>query len=308
MPLSTFLLAACLTAVGCKPVPAPVQPKTLLIGVDGIQLEPYESLGPGTTLSKRLHYGKAFTGGVIGQPSEQATLAGPGWMTVLTGVWANKHGVTSDDEKWRLAPGYPSLFERLRVANPNAYLSSVVSWPAINTAFLLREKNIVNVRESGLNDQQLIDRSVQILRDTPADFTFIQLGDPERVGQANGFGHRYQQALRAADLRIGYMLDEVEARSHRHPEEDWLVIVTTDHGRDETGRSHGQGSTPEKTIFFASNRAFDLQASEASAPRQHSNALYQFIPQTAIAPTVLRHMRVELQAQWHLDGAPLRER
>lgn len=308
MPLPQLLLAACLTAVGCKPATAPVQPKTLLIGVDGIQLEPYESLGPGTTLSKRLHYGKAFTGGVSGQPSEQATLAGPGWMTVLTGVWANKHGVINDDEKWRLAPSYPSLFGRLREAKPNAYLSSVVNWPAINTAFLLRDAPLIDVRESGLDDQQVIDRSVQIIRGTPADFTFIQLGDPERVGRDNGFGHRYQQALRTADLRIGRMLDEVEARSYRHPEEDWLVIVTTDHGRDERGRGHGQGSTQEKTIFFASNRAFDLQASEASAPRQNSNALYQFIPQTAIAPTVLRHMRVELQRQWRLDGAPLRNR
>ncbi|BBH44523.1 alkaline phosphatase family protein [Pseudomonas sp. KU43P] len=307
MRMTDSLLLACLLLSGCGAGSQVSQPKTLFIGIDGVQLQHYEALGDDTQLKRRLHYAKAYAGGINGRASEQATVSGPGWITLLTGVWANKHGVTSNAESLRVDPAFPSLFKRLRQALPNAYLASVVNWPPINTSFLLEDAQGNDVRESGLSDDQVVERTLEILDRQSADFTFIQLDEPDQVGHSSGFGERYQFALRETDNRIGRLLDKIEVRVKEHPQEDWLVIVSTDHGRDFWGKGHGGVTEQEKTVFIASNKVLNEELTEPSIPEDNPgpNNLYSHAAQTSVAPTVLRHMGVDLQPQWNLDGTPL---
>jgi len=280
MPRYRTLLLLCALLAGCEPTPQALQPKTLIVGLDGVQLSEYEKLGEASNL-KRLHYRKAFAGGIAGSASEQQTISGPGWMTLLTGEWANKHGVTSNALNLRVSPDYPSLFKQLRRAMPNAYLASVVNRSPINTAFLLEDAQDSNVRESGLSDELVTQRALDILGNTPADFTFIQLDDPDAAGHQHGFGPYYQQALRNADAQLGRLLDEVAQRQQQYPREGWLVIVSTDHGRDASGVGHGGQSEGERTIFIASNKPLD-----------------EALPaQTSVAPIVLRHMGINPNAE-----------
>jgi hypothetical protein len=316
MPTSKVLRLAVLVAAilplglffkGCDQRQPPTQPKTLIIGMDGVQLQHYEKLGGDTNLQKRLFYGKAYAGGITGRASEQATVSGPGWITLLTGVWANKHGVVSNVESLRVDPKFPSLFKRLRDALPNAYISSIVNWSPINTAYLLVDAQGNNVRESGLSDEQVTARTLEILENTPADFTFIQLDEPDEVGHASGFGPAYQFALHEADNRLGRLLDKVEERAYKHPQEDWLVLVCTDHGRDYWGSGHGGVTEQEKTVFIASNKPLNEELSQPSIPQDNPgpNNLYGYAAQTSVAPTVLRHMKLDLLPEWKLDGTPL---
>lgn len=305
--LVTAALLLSLLFRGCEHRQPPIHPKTLIIGMDGTQLQYYEQLGADTNLKKRLLYHKAYAGGLNGRASEQATISGPGWMTLLTGVWANKHGVISNAESLRVDPEFPSLFKRLRNALPNAYLSSIVNWSLINTAFLLEDAQGNNVRESGLTDEQVTARTLEILEITPADFTFIQLDEPDEVGHTSGFGPAYQFALREADERLGRLLDKVAARAHTNPQEDWLVIVSTDHGRDYWGKGHGGVTEQEKTVFIASNKPLNEEFDQPSIPEENPgpNNLYAYAAQTSVAPTVLRHMGLDLLPEWRLDGTPL---
>ncbi|MEN5303090.1 alkaline phosphatase family protein [Pseudomonas sp. TWI628] len=310
MRLTALITAGLLLALlfkGCDARQPPMQPKTLIIGMDGVQLQHYEQLGGETNLQKRLFYGKAYAGGISGRASEQSTISGPGWMTLLTGVWANKHGVISNAESLRVDPGFPSLFKRLRDALPNAYLSSVVNWSPINTAYLLEDAQGNNVRESGLSDEQVTARTLDILDNTPADLTFIQLDEPDEAGHASGFGPAYQFALREADDKLGRLLDKVEERAYKHPQEDWLVIVCTDHGRDYQGSGHGGVTEQEKTVFIASNKPLNEELNQPSIPEDNPgpNNLYGYAAQTSVAPTVLRHMGLDLLPEWKLDGTPL---
>ncbi|CAI3795229.1 hypothetical protein GLGCALEP_01237 [Pseudomonas sp. MM221] len=308
MRLASLLLLLFLAMLpGCDPAKNPSRPKALFIGLDGVQLEQYLQLGDATNLKQRLYYGKAYAGGTNGKSSEQLTLSGPGWVTLLTGVWSNKHGVTSDADSQRVNPAFPSLFNRLRQAFPNAYLSSIVNWSPINTVFLLEDAHGADVRESGLPDEQVIERTLQVLGNTPADFTFIQLDEPDQVGHDNGFGERYEQALRKADSEIGRLLDKVDQRRRMFPQEDWLVIVSTDHGRDYWGKGHGSDSEQERSIFIASNKPLNQELTQLSVPAElpGPNNLYGLPAQTSIAPTVLRHMGLKLQPDWLLDGTPL---
>ncbi|MBV4492788.1 alkaline phosphatase family protein [Pseudomonas oryzicola] len=303
----TALLLAALLINGCDFKPLQTQPKTLIIGMDGVQLQRYEQLGGDTNLHKRLLYGKAYAGGITGRASEQATVSGPGWVTLLSGVWANKHKVDSNSEALRIDPGFPSLFKRLRDALPNAHIASIINWSPINTAYLLVDAQGNNVRESGLNDEQVTARTLQILGNTPADFTFIQLDEPDQVGHASGFGPAYQAALREADERLGRLLDKVEERMSQQPQEDWLVIVCTDHGRDFWGTGHGGVTEQEKTVFIASNKPLNGELNQPSIPEDNPgpNNLYGYAAQTSVAPTVLRHMGLNLLPEWLLDGTPL---
>ena len=284
----TSLLLLLLVAIlpGCEPTRHPIRPKALLIGLDGVQLERYLQLGDATNLSQRLYYGKAYTGGINGKASEQPTLCGPGWVTLLTGVWSNKHGVSNNAESLRVDPSFPSLFKRLRLAMPNAYLSSVVRWSPLNTAYLLEDADGADVRESGLSDARVIERTLQILDNTPADFTFIQLDEADQTGHDSGFGERYQQSLRTLDSQIGHLLDKVDERQRLNPQEDWLVIVSTDHGRDYWGKAHGGMSEQEKTIFIASNKPLNQELSQPGIPAENPgpNHLYSLPAQTSVAP------------------------
>ena len=312
MRLASVLLLLFLALLpGCDPTQPPRRPKALFIGLDGVQLEQYLKLGDATQLKQRLYHGKAYAGGVNGKASEQATLSAPGWVTLLTGVWSDKHGVVSDAESLRANPAFPSLFKRLRLALPNAYLSSIVNWPPINTAYLLEDAHGADVRESGLSDEQVVERTLQLLGNTPADFTFIQLGEPDQIGHREGYGEGgnspYLQALRKADSEIGRLLDKVEQRRRMFPLEDWLVIVSTDHGRDYWGKGHGSASEQEKTIFIASNKPMNKELTKPSIPAEMPgpNNLYGLPAQTSVAPTILRHMGLKLQPDWLLDGTPL---
>ena len=61
------------------------------------------------------------------------------------------------------------------------------------------------------------------------------------------------QAIVFMDARVGEIWDAVRERK-QNTDEDWLVIVTTDHGRDAlTGRHHGGQSERERTIWIATN-------------------------------------------------------
>lgn len=307
MPLSRLLLMTWVLLAGCDPASNAPQPKTLIVAMEGVQLDHYEALGDATNLKQRLYYASAYTGGITGLASEQPTVSGPGWITLLTGVWSNKHGVDSNAESLRVDPAFPSLFKRLRQALPTAYLSSVVNWSPINTAFLLEDAHGNDVRESGLSDVQVTERALEILGNTPADFTFIQLGEPDKAGHDGGFDAHYQEALRQADSQLGQLLDKIDERRRNHPREDWLVIVSTDHGRDYWGKGHGGVTEQEKSIFIASNKPLNEELTQPSIPEEKPgpNNLYRLAAQTSVAPTVLRHMGLALQPQWLLDGTPL---
>lgn len=296
------LLAAGLMATA---ISATAAPKTLLIGIDGVQYEKLRALNP--PQFNRLQSAKAYTGGVDGAFSQQGTVSGPGWATILTGVWANKHQVASNDSGLADAR-FPSLFKRIRQAQPNAYIASITNWSPINQRYFVEDVADNNLTLSGLSDENVTSRVVEVLNTTPADFTFLQLSDPDNVGHAKCFGSEYDQALRNADRRLGRLLDAVAKRERERPDEDWLVLVSTDHGRTPPrGCGHGGQTEEEKTIFIATNKPLNAEFSQHAVPPEHPNfnGLYGYAAQASIAPTVLPHMGIESQPGDLLDGIPL---
>jgi hypothetical protein len=123
----------------------------------------------------------------------------------------------------------PTLFGRLKKANAQWSMASITRWDQLVylkdglSYFVLEEK-----------DEGVIHRMVDLLHsDACPDLTYLHLGDVDEVGHVHGFDPSvpaYLESIQATDVLVGRLVGALEARVEAHPDEDWLVITTTDHG------------------------------------------------------------------------------
>jgi len=273
--------------------------KVLLIGVDGVQLEELQKVY--TPNFDRLTIRKAYTGGITGTDTEQGTSSGPGWSTILTGVWANKHQITSNGSD--LAnPEFPSIFKRLRNAQPEAKIASVVNWSQPNTVYFRNEVGSNDVTLSGLSDSAVTSKGIELIQQG-YDFIFLHIDDPDGAGHSSGFGNAYNESLITTDGYLGQLLNAINLSEH-----DWLVLLTTDHGRQPvTGYNHGNQTKEEKTIFIGSNKTLNKEFNSVAENLNNNDfsGLYGHPAQTSLVPTALRYLGVQIEKEWLLDGIPL---
>ena len=278
--------------------------KALLIGIDGVQ---YEQLQQANTPNiDSLLISKAYCGGISNSSNQQQTSSGASWSTLLTGVWANKHGVISNGTA-KANDAFPSLFKRINEARPNAYVASVINWAEPNSKYFADEMPLVDYHKEGISDENVTSEVVALLQNQDPDFIFSHIDAADGVGHAEGFTANYRRTLEIVDGQIGQMLAAVKQRE-AHYDEKWLVLVVTDHGRGTGGYGHGGQSVQEKTAFIASNYAAmnDEFFVNLSAPGSSDlELLYGYTNQTAVAPTILRHLGIELTRQDLSDGNAL---
>jgi Ca2+-binding RTX toxin-like protein len=276
----------------------------VFIGVDGAQLEQYllQGLQGEAQEFLGLDIVESYIGGEKGTASEQATSSGPGWSTLLTGVWTDQHGVTSNNSQ-PVAPEVDSIFERVDAALPDATIASIINWSDINTGHFSLEAGlqdtpgVIDIEQHGLSDAAVTNEAVNLIETVAPDFMFVHLDDVDGVGHNSGFGEEYDAALNTVSDQIGQILAAVEAREASNPDENWLVIVSTDHGRDPAiGSSHGGQTATERRTFIAANQ--DLGT--------FSNP----VPATSVVTTILDFMNIDyalgaggLQSGSLLEGA-----
>ncbi|MGV8917584.1 MAG: alkaline phosphatase family protein [Pseudomonas sp.] len=282
--------------------------KVLLIGVDGLQ---YEKLleainnGDAPTLA-RLFAAKSYTGGIVGTFTQQTTYSGPGWATILTGAWIDRHQVHGNDGLLRNKTD--SLFKLIKTAAPNRQTASIVSWDTINDNFAEDIHNgYINRALQCHDDDRCVATAVsQLLQSGDSDFIFAHFDEPDVTGHAMGFSPEYQEAIQQVDAYISGLLS---ALATRPAEEDWLVIVAPDHGRLlPLGQNHGGQTLSEKTTFIALNKPANEQLSQPIVDPMNPgfDGLYGEASQADIAPTVLHHLGIAPNpATYRIDGQPL---
>jgi hypothetical protein len=90
-------------------------------------------------------------------------------------------------------------------------------------------------------------------------------------------------------MHVGRLVAAVRNRP-TYDREDWLILVSTDHGhRDEGG--HGGDSPEERTVFFL-----------ASGPSVTKGTLPDDVNIVDVAVTALAHLGITIDPAWHLDG------
>jgi arylsulfatase A-like enzyme len=114
------------------------------------------------------------------------------------------------------------------------------------------------------------------------------------IGHRFGDSEQQMKAVGYVDDEVGKLMEAIAYRT-KNFNEDWLLVLTTDHGRDAaTGRNHGGQSDRERTTWIAIN----------SKPNGYFNSGSLAI--VDILPSVANFMDLKLsnETAMELDGIP----
>lgn len=272
--------------------------KVLLVGFDGLQFEKIFEV-PTPNLDK-LKIVKAYAGGIANTSSQQKTSSGPGWTTILTGVWGNKHKVLDNSSSNKSAS--KSLFQLIKESNFSLKTASVVTWGPIHD-FFREQLGYVDYHSKSGGDENSVTEAIRAINEENADFVFVHLDDVDGAGHSTGFGSRYNEAIKRVDEQFGRIVAETTKRT----DEDWLIMVVTDHGRGVGGYSHGEQTTQQKTIFIGLNKEGNEEFNShiTNIPNNDYSGIYGYSAQTAIVPTALTHLGLPIKKEWQLNSTSL---
>ena len=291
-------IAACLLCILATCSAAGTDPfggkHVLIIGIDGCRVDALRA-ARAPNIKALANTGaawfNAYAGGEKGTRTQQPTTSGPGWSSILTGVWADKHHVT--DNTFARANfmklvngrncGYPHLFARIKEKAPNCYLASIVQWTDINEK-LVSGADLL----SSASDGNVARQCAALLAGpkNPA-VIFLHFAGVDGAGHAKSFGPDspdYMKAIEAADMRVGFVMRALRNRPD-FVRENWLVLITTDHGGKL--RTHGDQSPEERTVFIIAN---------GGGFRKKTDPTPCGI--VAIPPTVCRHLGIQIDPSW----------
>ena len=107
-------------------------------------------------------------------------------------------------------------------------------------------------------------------------------------------GHRYgdsepfHEAIRLMDDQMGRLWKAIQYREKNFAE-DWMLVITTDHGRDAaTGKGHGGQSDRERSTWMVTNA-------------KNRNVQFTSTPGIVdIMPTLARHLDITLPKELSL--------
>ncbi|MBN2652529.1 MAG: hypothetical protein JXR63_09105 [Spirochaetales bacterium] len=224
--------------------------KVLVVGWDGVRLDAMLTAKTKNLDSIATDAYVLYTGG--DKDNLQYTSSGPGWATILTGEWADVNGIVNNGIE-RKNSGVPSFLKAVKSIDSNLKIGSAVNWAPINLNILGDELELLEFHSEGVSDDKTADKAVEFIR-SGVDVLFVQLDNPDAFGHGGGFTPfcpSYVGSISVADRRLGRMLDAVYASAAKN-DEDWLVLVTTDHGG--YGKNHGGHSYAERTVWLVSNK------------------------------------------------------
>jgi predicted AlkP superfamily pyrophosphatase or phosphodiesterase len=232
-------------------------PKLLLIGLDGVRadlLPRYLTGSKEDGISEVIKDGGALYLGRAGgsKKKEQRTLTGPGWTTLFTGTWCNEHKVKGTRETSVL----PTIIRTFSEQGFNTIFSATfhkffeIFWKndckALPDVFCRAETDIGVMR-------YMLDAI-----NGSGDAIFGVLDRNDGTGHSSGYiakdGSAYVNAFRENNASARMLVDAAKARP-TYNQEDWLIVITTDHGGYR--KTHGtmfQENTLWATTFFAVNK------------------------------------------------------
>ncbi|MFP3596461.1 alkaline phosphatase family protein [Chryseobacterium sp. SIMBA_029] len=173
------------------------------------------------------------------------TWSGNGWSTMLTGVWHTKHNVQDNNFTNPNYINYPDFLTRAETYNPNLRTISLANWAPINDKIV----RTADVKSNLGSDIAVKNAAVNALQNDNPDILFVDFDDVDHAGHSYGFSSgipQYVSAIQTTDAYIGEIVNAMKNRS-TYSNEDWMVVLTTDHGAVES--SHGGGNLSERNIF-----------------------------------------------------------
>ena len=128
------------------------------------------------------------------------TISGPGWGSILTGVWHQKHGVIDNSFKGANFGEYPSFLARYKTARPQGYAASIAQW--IGIAQIVPKADFAVNPKSGAKTAAI---ACQVLSEKDPDVVFVHFDDVDGAGHSSGFtpkNPKYLEAIGKVDELI----------------------------------------------------------------------------------------------------------
>lgn len=282
--------------------------KAVFILLDGIPADVIEQVSTPALddIAAAGGYARAHVGGELGGPSETPTISAPGYMSLLTGTWGNKHNVSGN---YNQSPNYDywNVFRIVETVDSRKQTAIFSTWTDNRTVLVgegrpgagdfridyaidgLETDTIAYPRQPASAqiaaiDDRIADTAAAYIGTHAPDLTWVYLQYTDDVGHAQGDSEAFAAAVRRADALVGRIWAAVQQRQSRG--EDWMIVVTTDHGRDAaTGKGHGGQSARERRTWIVTNQAALTERFTAGTP-----AIVD------IAPSILQHLRIAVPA------------
>ena len=237
--------------------------KAIILGFDGCRADilaemKKEESGVSLLLEDGASLDLLYCGGInYPEKNTQKTSTAPGWCSILTGQWADVHGITANDI--------------VKEVEPKTLLTSLVENEVIDSSTFItkwaghfdRKKATYNAEkayceEKGLNvafnkldnDEASYNYTLEEVKKADcADFIFVIYEPTDSAGHGKDFSFNnpsYKEAFLKEDK---YAFDTINAIRDRDTfdKEDWLIIITSDHGGIDDG--HGGASIQERMTF-----------------------------------------------------------
>jgi hypothetical protein len=254
--------------------------RVLLIGVDGVNLDKVLADPLNTGFFNLMDESITGAASIVGH----TTISGPSWTTILTGVWDNKSGVINNIFNPAPYDAWPTVFNLLEAHNTDIDTAVIADWKYINDigaagAYpVAADDNIFVPFDTSWEDTDDDVTAATIARieaTQAADASFIfsyQVAVDEAGHEYGGGSPEYAAAIRNTSENIAAIMAAVDAWETANPGDEWTVIVTTDHGHQQSvGFGHGFQSPNETSTFVM----FDLVGDEDNDGKQnlaYSNA------------------------------------
>lgn len=218
--------------------------KVLIIGIDGVQADALRhSDVPTLRWLKRNGFGTFSTW------HQDITISGPSWSSILCGVYHPKHGVKNNSFEGKNYSQYPMLPLIAKQYKPDLLFGMYMEWNKLYKNSLDQGWDQI-IKGRMMGTEHTARKASEWINHSNLDLYFVYFGKADYIGHATGFSKfnpLYRWALEDIDAGVHQLINVVQSRES-YFEEDWLILLTTDHGGAQ--HNHGGLSNAEREVFW----------------------------------------------------------
>lgn len=245
--------------------------KVLLIMVDGAVGNEFRTLALPTL--KSLEQNSIYSYDGLNSINNEKISTDQSWASIMTGVTADKHEVTSDVTANNFDE-FPSFITRLKQVEPGFKVVTIAADSRISSSLFTNadEKNVY-----ANNDAEVNNKAKATLQSADADMVIVHFNSPNQAGLSSSFSatsSAYAQAAQNIDSYIRQQIDVVKARPG-YAHEDWLIMIVSTVGSNQQASMIPWNAFEDKnhnTLYFFYNPRFQLRS--YSKPSANTNIPY----------------------------------